>query len=162
MNDDLSLEKKTGPKGRWAGLLVRVKKLNGNPHYVAMGMGIGVFVSVTPTIPFHTAIALALAFALKASKPAAAIGVWFSNPVTIPVFYYGSYKTGSVFMGDSLAPFDSKYESMSEILTMGGDVLAATLAGGLILGIIPGVAAYFITLKVMRSVKSAAASRNSG
>ncbi len=29
------------------------KKLQGDPHYVAMGMAIGVFVAITPTIPFH-------------------------------------------------------------------------------------------------------------
>ncbi|VEN73455.1 conserved membrane hypothetical protein [Candidatus Desulfarcum epimagneticum] len=161
MNNDLTPKKKTGMKARWAGLLARVKKLNGNPRYVAMGMAIGVFVGVTPTIPFHTAIALALAFVFRASKPAAAIGVWFSNPVTIPFFYYGSYKTGAIFMGDSLVPLDSARGSMGEILAMGGDVLAAMLAGGVILGILPGVAAYFITLKIMRSVRSAAKSRNS-
>jgi len=46
-------------------LVRRVKKLEGNPHYIAMGMAIGVFVGITPTMPFHTVIAVALALILN-------------------------------------------------------------------------------------------------
>ena len=78
-------------------LITRFKQLNGDPHYVALGMAIGVFISVTPTIPFHTVIALALAFILRGSKAAAAIGVWFSNPVTIPFFLQGQLRCRGVY-----------------------------------------------------------------
>jgi len=123
------------------------KQLQGNPHYVALGMAIGVFVSVTPTIPFHTVAAIALAFLLKGSKPAAAIGVWFSNPITIPIFYWGSYKAGMFLLGESI-PFNAKYESISELMKLGVDVTAA------ILGILPAVAAYFITRKIFIKIRS--------
>ncbi|MFV9645388.1 MAG: DUF2062 domain-containing protein, partial [Desulfobacterales bacterium] len=92
-------------------VIIRFKQLNGDPHYVALGMSIGVFISVTPTIPFHTVIALALAFILRGSKAAAAIGVWFSNPITIPLFYKGSYDLGISILGNS-APFSTEYESI--------------------------------------------------
>jgi len=59
----------------------RVKKFQGDPHFVAMGMAIGVFVAATPSMPFQTAIAVALAFILRSSKAAAAIAVWLSNPI---------------------------------------------------------------------------------
>ncbi|MBL7180055.1 MAG: DUF2062 domain-containing protein [Pseudomonadota bacterium] len=131
----------------------RAKKLQGDPHYVAMGMAIGVFVSITPTIPFHTVIAVVLAFVLRGSKPAAVIGVWFSNPVTIPVFYLASYKAGMFLLGKSV-PFDAKYESISELLKLGLDVTAAMIAGGAVLGILPGVAAYFITRKIIAKIRS--------
>ena len=71
--------------------IIRIKRLNGDPHYVATGMAIGVFVGITPTIPLHTVLALALAFLFRVSKVAAALGVWCSNHVTIPFFYYWSY-----------------------------------------------------------------------
>ena len=131
----------------------RAKKLQGDPHYVAMGMAIGVFVSITPTIPFHTVAAVALAFVLRGSKPAAAIGVWFSNPVTIPVFYLGSYKAGMFLLGKSI-PFDAKYESISELLKLGLDVTVAMIVGGAILGILPGIAAYFITRTIFAKIRS--------
>jgi len=133
-------------------LITRFKQLNGDPHYVALGMAIGVFISVTPTIPFHTVIALALAFILRGSKAAAAIGVWFSNPVTIPLFYKGSYDLGISVLGNS-APFSTEYESILELLKLGADVTIAMITGGIILGILPSIAAYFITRRIFIKVR---------
>ena len=131
----------------------RVKKLPGDPHYIAMGMAIGVFVGITPTMPFHTVIAVALAFMLRGSKAAAALGVWFCNPISAPFFYLGSYKLGMFIFGNS-APFDVKYESVLELLKLGMDVTIAMIVGGVILGIFPGIAAYFITRKIMTTIRS--------
>ena len=131
----------------------RVKKLEGDPHYIAMGMAIGVFVGITPTMPFHTVIAVALAFILRGSKAAAAIGVWFCNPISAPFFYLGSYNTGMFIFGNS-APFDVKYESVLELLKLGVDVTMAMVVGGIILGILPGFASYFITRKIITTIQS--------
>ncbi len=131
----------------------RVKKLHGDPHYIAMGMAIGVFVGITPTMPFHTVIAVLLAFILRGSKAAAALGVWFCNPLTAPFFYLGSYKAGMFIFGNS-APFDIKYESVLELIKLGMDVTMAMIAGGIILGIFPGIGAYFITRKIITRIQS--------
>ena len=130
----------------------RVKNLEGDPHYIAMGMAIGVFIGITPTMPFHTVLAVALAFILRGSKAAAALGVWFCNPITAPIFYWGSYKAGMYLLGNS-APFDLKYESILELLELGMDVTIAMIAGGIILGILPGIASYFITRKIMTTIR---------
>jgi hypothetical protein len=127
--------------------LMRIGELQGEPRYIAMGMAIGVFVAVTPTIPFHTIIALALAIILKGSKPAAIIAVWFSNPLTIPALYYGSFKIGTLLRGESM-PYDIQFESIPELLDMGLDVTLAMLLGGALLGIIPAVTTYFVTFRV--------------
>lgn len=134
----------------------RFKQLNGDPHYVALGMAIGVFVSITPTIPFHTLIALAIAFVCRASKAAAAIGVWFSNPVTIPAFYYGSYKVGTLTLGIS-PPFNSGPIHFSELLDLGLELTAAMVIGGVIIAVVPSIAAYWITRRIMISIRSAPA-----
>ncbi len=76
-------------KDRFIRCISDFKNLKGDPHYIALGMAIGVFVSITPTIPFHTVIALAMVIALPGSKAAAALSVWFSNPITIPFFCEG-------------------------------------------------------------------------
>ena len=131
----------------------RVKKLHGDPHYVAMGMAIGVFIGITPTMPFHTVIAVALAFIFRGSKAAAALGVWFCNPLTAPLFYWGSYKAGMFILGDP-GSFDVKFESISELLKLGADVTMAMIAGGVILGILPGIAAYFLTRKIFIAIRS--------
>jgi uncharacterized protein (DUF2062 family) len=143
---------------RIRGFIDRVKKLDGDPHYVAMGMAIGVFIGVTPTMPFHTVLAVGLAFLLRGSKAAAALGVWFSNPVTAPFFYIGSYKVGKYLLGNSV-PFNLKYESLLELAHLGINVTIALIAGGLILGILPGVASYFITRKIFTTIRSKRASK---
>jgi len=130
----------------------RVKNLEGDPHFVAMGLAIGVFIGITPTIPFHTVLAVSLAIILRGSKAAAALGVWFSNPITAPIFYWGSYKVGMYLLGNP-APFDIKYESILELLDLGMDVTIAMITGGIILGILPGIASYFITRKIIATIR---------
>ncbi len=76
----------------------KVKKLPGDPHYIAFGIAIGIFVAMTPTIPLHTIIAIALAVLFKASKPAAILGVWVSNPFTVVFLYFACYKAGHFFL----------------------------------------------------------------
>jgi len=151
-------------KDRFRSIVDHIKKLQGDPRYIAMGMAIGVFVSLTPTIPFHTIIAIALAFVLKGSKPAAAIGVWFANPLTIPIFYIGSFKLGTLILNKPI-PFDVKFESIQELMTLGLDVTIAMIVGGIILGVFPALLAYFVTYRFMlvvreRARKKRKASRN--
>lgn len=140
-------------KDRFKNSLDRVKKLQGEPRYIAMGMAIGVFIGITPTIPFHTVIALALAFILKGSKPAAAIGVWIANPLTIPIFYVGSFKAGTLLLNKPI-PFDVKFESIKELMSLGLDVTVAMVAGGALLGIVPAIIAYIVTYKFFSAIRS--------
>jgi uncharacterized protein (DUF2062 family) len=140
-------------KNRIKSLWNNVKKLQGEPSYIAMGMAIGVFIGITPTIPFHTIIAVALAFILKGSKPAAAIGVWIANPITIPFFYIGSFKAGTFLLNRPI-PFDVKFESIKELLSLGFDATIAMVIGGAILGIVPGILSYIVTYKFFSAVRS--------
>ena len=78
----------------WQEFQRQLRELRGRPHELSLGIAIGVFIGVTPTIPFHTILAVALAGLLRASKLAAALGVWVANPLTIPVLYYTSYQLG--------------------------------------------------------------------
>ena len=155
-----NIETTTGQLGKYniRDFVQRVKNLEGDPHYVAMGLAIGVFIGITPTIPFHTVLAVALAFILRGSKVAAALGVWFSNPITAPIFYWGSYKAGMYLLGNP-APFDIKYESILELLDLGIDVTIAMIAGGIILGILPGIASYFIIRKIISTIRLRKASK---
>ena len=145
-------------KDRLKKLYARIKQLHGDPRYIAMGMAIGVFVSVTPTVPFHTIGAIALAFILKGSKPAAAIGSLFANPLTIPLFYIGSFKVGTFILNRPI-PFDVKFESITDLTTLGVDVTVAMVVGGAVLGILPAVAAYILTYRFITAVREKAKKR---
>ncbi|MFH1103022.1 MAG: DUF2062 domain-containing protein [Pseudomonadota bacterium] len=131
----------------------RVKRLEGDPHDVALGLAIGVFIGITPTIPFHTALAIAFSFFFGASKVAAALGVWISNPVTIPIFYYLSYKIGTFLLGMS-SPFDVVPRSLIELVRTGADITFAAIIGGVILGIIPGILTYILTRRILSVIHS--------
>lgn len=133
--------------------IVSVKTLRGDPHYIAMGIGIGVFVGMTPTFPFHTLLAVALALALKASKPAAALAAWVGNPLTIPAFYWASYRIGVLIVGDA-APFNEELVTIAQHMKLGMDVTLAMMIGGIVLGIAPGVVSYFVARRILAAIRS--------
>ena len=56
-------------------------------------------------------------------------------------------------LGKSI-PFDQKYESISKLMKLGTDVTIAMVTGGVILGILPGIAAYFITRRTFKLIRS--------
>jgi uncharacterized protein (DUF2062 family) len=131
----------------------RAKALHGDPHYIAMGMAIGFFVAITPTMPLQTIIAASLAFILKGSKAAAALATWISNPLTMPIFYYASYKAGGVLFGTSI-PDEFTGGNITEILKLGLDAAMALIGGGVVIGILPGIIAYFTTRKIISKLRS--------
>ncbi|SPD75932.1 conserved hypothetical protein [uncultured Desulfobacterium sp.] len=144
---------------------LRLMRLRGDPHDLALGMALGVFSGMMPTLPFHTVIAVALAVFLKASKITAALGTWVSNPLNWCILYYLNYKLGSFCLGipeqesliaSVICAVKSDGESivvMKQILGAGGMTLAAFLVGGLIMGIASGIPSYFIFLRVFKYIR---------
>jgi uncharacterized protein (DUF2062 family) len=156
MNDSKTLVNtdKTPPKSwkkKIRNFIQKAKTLQGDPKYIAKGIAIGVFVGITPTIPLHTGIAIALSFLFKASKPAAVIGVWAGNPVTVPFIYMGSYKIGMLLIGKH-AVLDKSYFTIQGLLHHGIKTTVAMILGGMILGIIPAIASYFISLNIFTAI----------
>lgn len=128
-------------------MLVRMRQLEGNPHYLALGMAVGIFVSITPIIPFQTLVAIALAFLVRGSKSAAVLGTWLSNPLTIPVVYYANYKLGCLLLGYQKALDSIAFDSFSQLMELGLEVTLAMIVGGVVIGAILGVVAYFVTFR---------------
>lgn len=143
-------KKLLSPRYWWKEFWRQLRELRGKPHEISLGMAIGVFIAITPTIPFHTVLAVALAALLRGSKLAAALGVWVSNPLTIPFFYYGSYRLGRFVLGYPQLVLPADYSIIS-LVKMGKHVTVAMLHGGVLLGILPGLLAYFLTYKFTSS-----------
>ncbi len=141
-------------KSRINDLYKRIKSLQGDPHYVATGMAAGIFISVTPTMPFHTILAILFAFLLKGSKPAAVLGVWFCNPVTVGPLYLGSYHLGMFLLGRDVVINDLQNIALPEIMAKGADVAIAMVVGGALLGIGPAIGAYFLTFHIFRKIRA--------
>lgn len=137
----------TGPRARFAQMLVRLRQLEGNPHHLALGMGVGIFVSTLPIIPFQVLTAFGLAIIVRGSKSAAFLGTWLSNPLTIPLVYYANYKLGCVLLGYRATLNSIAFESFSELMALGIEVFLSMMVGGAIIGAVLGVVTYFLTLR---------------
>jgi uncharacterized protein (DUF2062 family) len=129
--------------------LAECRQLSGDPRYIGRGMAIGIFVSMSPFFPFHTAIAVTLSVLLRGSKRAAAVGVWLSNPLTIPLCYFAIYKLGIFILG-SESVYNPEWKTFSDILAMGFDMVFAMIVGGVVLGTALGIPAYYITKRIFR------------
>ena len=78
---------------------IKLARIKGDPHDLALGMALGIFAGMMPIMPFHMVLAVALALFLKGSKITAAIGTWISNPFDWVFIYYFNYKIGSIILG---------------------------------------------------------------
>ena len=132
--------------------LTECRKLSGDPRYIGRGMAIGIFVSMTPFFPFHTAIAVTMSVVLRGSKRAAAIGVWLSNPLTLPFFYFIIYKLGMFILKDDTA-YNPAWKTFADILHMGMNMVYAMIIGGAVLGTALGIPTYYITKKIFQRMQ---------
>ena len=138
------------PKYWWNEFVRQLKELREKPHEISLGIAIGVFIGITPTIPFHMVLAVFLALLLRASKLAAILGVWVANPLTIPIFYYASYRLGRFVLGMPEMTMPTDYSFIS-IAKLSGNAAVAMLHGGVLLGILPALLAYVLTLRFTSS-----------
>lgn len=141
---------------------LRFKRLQGDPRKLAWGMSLGVFIGVTPTFPFHTFMALALAPILRVSPVTAYLGIWICNPLTMAPLYLAAYEVGRLvlFQGQPLClPKTFDFHSVINMCWEGG---VALQVGGLIIAIPPAIAAYFVTLWVVKRYRQHKARRSAG
>lgn len=144
----------TGPRERISQMWVRMRQLEGNPHYVALGMAIGVFISITPIIPLQTVVAIVLAFLVRGSKSAAVLGTWLSNPLTIPLVYYANYQLGCVLLGHQATLDNIAFDSFSQMMELGLEVTWAMIIGSLVIGGSLGVVAYLVTFRAFKTFRN--------
>jgi uncharacterized protein (DUF2062 family) len=129
---------------------LRFRRLRGNPQKIALGMALGVFIGVTPTIPFHTIMALAFSHMFGVSRVAAFMGVWVSNPVTIPPLYYGSFIIGKKILYPNLDLSLPQLVDLQDLIKFGWDINLSLQLGGLILAFPAAILAYFFTLWALK------------
>ncbi len=134
---------------------LRLIRLRGNPFFIARGMAVGTFVGLTPTIPFHTVLTLFFCAIFRANIIAAIVANWIvSNPVTIPIEYYASWKLGVLITGRPVTW--QQVQSMLHEIHQAGFLEAAQMlcakfmqvacclvAGGVVLALPFGVLSYF-------------------
>ena len=124
---------------------LKIVRQRGTPEQIALGVAVGVFVGVaTPPFPFlHTFGAFAIAWLLRCSRTAAIVGIWVSNPITIPLFLPLQMSIGRRVIG--LPRTKMSIEALMTFLRdipAHRDVLLAWCIGALITGVVATVIAY--------------------
>ncbi len=143
---------------------LRIKRLRGDPEYLAKGFAFGVFMGVLPLAPVQTLILVPLTILLRVSTLAAFIaGVLVSNPLTFIPQYYFTWKLGNMFfpgwvtweqIQDTLRII-SEQGMLDGIIALSGLGLKAIVVietGGAIIGLPAGVISYFAARKFFRAV----------
>jgi len=89
------------PRNGWGRLFkyttLRIKRLPGSPHSIALGFTFGVIAAMTPLFGLHFIIGIFLAWIFGASVIASLIGNFVGNPWTFPFICILNLKIGSYF-----------------------------------------------------------------
>jgi len=167
------------PRGGWARAFTyvkhRVNRLPDPPDRIARGIFAGVFTTFTPFYGLHFLIAAALAFVVRGNLPAALLGTFFGNPLTYVPIGVVSLQTGYVILGRHTPNEDELSRSLGGKFVDAGEDLQNNIVaiftdrqadwhglgifydevffpymiGGIVPGIVAGLAAYYISLPVI-------------
>ncbi len=167
------------PKGGWGRAFTYVKhrlhRLPDPPHRIARGIFAGVFTTFTPFYGLHFLFAAVLALLLRGNVVAALLGTFFGNPLTYVPIGVVSLQTGHALLGRRALAEDEISRSLGgKFLDAGDDlkdnflsifnedradwhnlhvfydeVFFPYMIGGIIPGIVTGLAAYYISLPVI-------------
>ncbi|WBU51797.1 DUF2062 domain-containing protein [Paracoccus sp. SCSIO 75233] len=166
------------PRGGWfrAGqyVLHRLRRLPDQPHRIARGMAAGVFASFTPLFGLHFLAAASAAWVIGGNILAALLATFVGNPLTFPFIAYSSTWLGRRILGTDgkLSPrlilnefADAGGQIWQNIRAMFGpeqvhwdrlhsffqDIFLPYLVGGIIMGILAGIATHYMTVPVIRA-----------
>jgi uncharacterized protein (DUF2062 family) len=129
-------------------LYERFIMIRGAPREVALGFALGIFVGMTPTVGVQTPIAIFFAALFKWSKLASAIGVWISNPLTVPIIYGVTYVTGAKLLNLEPVvnmPLSPTWSTLKAMLQKAPQAFGAMTVGGILLGIPLAIISYYLS-----------------
>ena len=129
-------------------LYERFIRIRGAPREVALGFALGIFVGMTPTVGVQTPLAIFLAALFKWSKLASAIGVWISNPLTVPIIYGVTYVTGAKLLNLEPVvnmPLSPTWSTLKAMLQKAPQAFGAMTVGGIIIGIPLAIISYYLS-----------------
>lgn len=132
---------------------LRIVRIKAPAEAIALGLAIGVFVGCLPLLSLQMVIAVALAFVLRASKIAAALGTWWSNPLNWALIFPLFYMLGKLFVPveiPALSMAELRHLEVFELLRRGWQWLLVTTLGASIAGIPLSVGTYYATLRMVR------------
>lgn len=145
---------------------LKLIRLRGTPHSLALGSAIGVFIGITPTIPFHTIAIFICTILTRSSFLAGLITSWLvCNPLTyIPQYYF------SLRLGNLVTPYELSWNQIQIVLevllsdvsigvrakaliTMGYEAIMVLMIGGSLLALPFAVLSYYLSYITFIKIK---------
>ena len=150
----------------------RLRRLPDPAYKISRGIAAGVFTSFTPFFGLHFLVAAGLAWLMGGNVLAALLATFFGNPVTFPIIAGLSVGIGSRMLGlDQPLPLDETFNAFSRVsvelwtnakaLVTGSAIrfegfevfldriFMPYLIGGIVPGVISGVAAYAVSRPII-------------
>ncbi|MBE0454814.1 DUF2062 domain-containing protein [Roseovarius autotrophicus] len=167
------------PRGGWGRAFTYVKhrlhRLPDPPERIARGIFAGVFTTFTPFYGLHFVVAGTLAYIFRGNIPAALLGTFFGNPLTYVPIGVVSLQTGHAILGrrtpgeeeisrslggkfldagddlknNVLAIFTDRKADWHGLGIFYDEVFLPYLVGGIIPGVVAGLACYYLSLPVI-------------
>ena len=143
--------------------LRRLLTLDDPPERTALAFSVGVLIAFSPFLGLHTIMATVLAFAFRFNKVAIYTGTFVNNPfLTLVPIILASYAVGAFLTGRPLALPAAGLELLRDphLLTAAywralfeqfWAVLLPFAVGGTVLSVVCSLAAYPVTLKLLRA-----------
>ncbi len=118
-----------------------------NHRSVSLAAFVGVFVGLQP-VPMHMLIAAAAAVWLRCNITLAVIGVWVSNPLTLPAIVFLQYELGARLLGiPAASDFEMSVEWLEHSLH---EVWEPLFLGSVLSGLVLGTIAWGATRLLWR------------
>ena len=158
------------PRGGWARAVryvaYRLRRLPDPAHKISRGIGAGVLASFTPLYGFHFILSAIIALLIRGNMLAAMLATFVGNPLTFPVIASVSMQTGTWMLGRPPVPVPRVWRAFASastelwhnmqaiftpdtmrwgrLLNFLDEIFLPYLIGGLIPGLICGIAAYLL------------------
>lgn len=141
----------------------RLLAVDDPPERTALAFSVGVFIAFSPFLGLHTILATLLAFLFRFNKIAIYSGTFINNPfLTLAPIVAASYAVGALLLGRPLRPPGEGFRLLTEphLLTaaywrqLGAhlcDIVVPFSVGGLALSVVCSLAAYPVTLRLLRA-----------
>jgi hypothetical protein len=159
---------------------LRVKRMKGDPEYLARSFAFGIFMGVLPLMPVQTIILVPLTILFRFSTITAMLaGYVVSNPLTFVPQYYMSWKLGNAVLpgwvsweqihaalqiiinpDPQLDVIENTLHGLAVLSKLGFKAIAVMETGGAILGLPIAIASYFLALRFFLTVRKKRAGKH--